>query len=239
MAVNWNNLAISTSCLLEHERICNRRTFIDEASLVRASAEFVQSTTQLLLHPEYNHPDLPGNQRLDLLAQSRDNAPATFIAEAKWIRARGGNRPWVSEIVSDILRLEAIQQQTANYTDRALIVGGIHRSLKAKLIEYPVRSGGGNPKIPIFGHVLEPLDPTSLAFPYNQNRKPIRDCDLRARQFWCAREEEIGRNLPVSYQCTLVGWHKAGPTQDSVEVYVWLIRRSKNRSDFNARTHFQ
>ncbi len=238
MAVNWNNLAIGTSCLLEYERLCDRRAFIDEASLVRASAEYIQSTTQLILSPEHNHPDLPGTRRLDLLGRRRPNTPAVFLLEAKWIKSDGGTRQWAREVADDILRLEQLEQDVSTSTDRALIIGGIRRSLKALFLEVEVRAGGGRPRVQILPHILQPRDSQNASFPYDQERIPIRDCQEGARKFWADRSAQIGQNLPISYQCTLAGYHRGGVTQDSVEVYVWLIRRSRNRNTFDAPSHF-
>lgn len=238
MAVNWNNLAIATACLLEYERQCDRRTFIDEASLVRAAAEFVQSTTQLILVPEHNHPDLPGNKRLDLLGRTRIDTPAVFVAEAKWIKAEGGVRQWAKEVTEDILRLESLETDVAAVTDRALIIGGIRRSLKAQFLEATVRAGGGNPRVEILPHILQARDQTDKTYPYEQTRVPVRECHEGVRSFWKKQAVQIGAELPISYQCSLAGRHRAAPTQDSVEVYVWLIRRSRNRCTFNAADHF-
>lgn len=238
MAVNWSNLASGAACLLEYERLCDRKTFIEEASLVRASAEFIQSTTQLLLAPEYNHPDLPGKKRLDLLGRTRPGVPASFVLEAKWIKSDGGTRQWAKEVAEDILRLESLEQDVSAATDRAIIIGGIHRSLKALFLEVEVRAGNGAPRLQILSHLLQPHDPQKNSYPYEQVRIPVRDCDPGAQKFWKGRAEAISHEIPVSYQCSLAGRHRAGVTQDSVEVYVWLIRRSRNRKTFDAVKHF-
>lgn len=238
MTVNWQNLATAAACLLEYERLCDRRVFIDEASLVRAAAEFIQSTTQLLLTPEHNHPDLPGNKWLDLLGRTRADTPAAFVAEAKWIKSGGGVRQWANEIAEDILRLEGLEQDVAGYTDRALIIGGIRRSLKGQFLDVEVRAGNGNPRVRVLPHILQDRDLDNSSYPYEQERIAVRDCDPGVRKFWAARAEDVGGDLPVSYQCTLAGRHRASQTQDSVEVYVWLIRRSRNRSAFAADAHF-
>jgi hypothetical protein len=238
MAVNWSNLASATACLLEYERLCERRAFIDEASLVRAAAEFIQSTTQLILVPEHNHPDLPGAKRLDLLGRTRSDTHASFVLEAKWIKSDGGTRQWAREVAEDILRLENLDEDVAAATDRALVIGGIRRSLKALFLEVEVRAGSGAPRVQALPIVLQPRDLQNKSYPYEQVRIPVRDCDDGARKFWRGMASIMGANLPVSYQCSLAGRHRAGPAQDAVEVYVWLIRRSRNRSTFNAVAHF-
>jgi len=129
MSVNWHNLAIAVSCGLEQERLCERGAFIDEAALVRASAAFIQATTQLLVSPEVAHADLAAGERLDLTGRTRPDVPLSFAVEAKWIRSGGGVRNWPAEIAKDILRLARLDQETSGMTDRALIIGGIRRSV--------------------------------------------------------------------------------------------------------------
>lgn len=233
MTVNWHNLAVASACLLENERLCNRKAFIDEASLVRVAAQFVQASTQLVLDPEHNHPDLPGNQRFDLLGRTDRARPARFLAEAKWVRSGGGTRKWTAEITKDILRLESVTTDVENQTDRALIVGGIRRSFEASLLNVTVRAGGGNARVQVLPHILQPRA-RGTSYPYNQVRVPVRECADGMRQFWRQRAAAWGQNLPVSYQCSLAGRHSAGRSQDSVEVWVWLIRRSRKRSGFDA-----
>ena len=68
MTVNWQNLATAAACLLEYERLCDRRVFIDEASLVRAAAECPPKSLELgtnhvcpewLLHQEQGRANVP------------------------------------------------------------------------------------------------------------------------------------------------------------------------------------
>lgn len=158
MTVNWNNLASGAACLLEYERLSDRRAFIEEASLVRASAEFIDSTTQLILTPEHNHPDLPGGKRLDLLGRTRPDTPASFVLEAKWIKSGGGTRQWARVVAEDILRLESLETDASAASDRAVVIGGIRRSLKALFLDVEVRAGNGAPRLQILPHLLQPRD---------------------------------------------------------------------------------
>lgn len=236
MSVNWHNLAIAVSCSLEHERLCERGSFIDEAALVRASAAFIQSTTQILLAPELPHPDLQGNQRLDLAGRKTPDANLSFLAEAKWIRSGGGVRNWPAEIAKDILRLERLEEDTNGVTERVLIIGGVRRSVRANLLEVETNIGGG--RIAVAPHILQLRDAEDRSYPYNQARIGIRDCERQLRSFWRQRAEAFDGQAPVSYQCSLAGHHKAGPTQDAVDVHIWLVRRSRNRAAFSARDEF-
>ena len=142
------------------------------------------------------------------------------------------------EIAEDILRLEGLADDVEAYTDRAWIIGGRKRSLEAKFLSVEVQAGNGAPRIQILPHILQAKDPNNDAYPYEQSRIAVRDCELGVRKFWKARAADVGGEIPVSYQCTLAGHHRASHTQDSVEVCVWLIRRSRNRSTFDAAATF-
>jgi hypothetical protein len=231
MSVNWQHLAIAVACGLEQERLSDRGAFIDEAALVRASAAFIQATTQLLLHPEMTHADLNQDQRLDLAGRTRPGIALSFAAEAKWLRSGGGVRNWPAEIATDILRLERLQDDTAAATERVLIIGGIERSVRTKLLEAKRNVGGG--RLVVLPHILQVPDPNLTAYPYNQSKVRVRDCVPEMKDFWLDMAAGFANLAPVSYQCALAGRHKAGPTQDAVEVYIWRIRRSRNRAAFN------
>ena len=229
-------MAVAVSSRLEFERLCQRRAFIDEASLRRHCVEFVQATTSLIPTPEHNHDDLPGNERLDVIARAREGSPLTLALEAKWIKSEGGVRGWSSEITKDILRLERISKNTNQQTERVLVIAGISRTVNSKLIDGQINVGGGREAV--LPHILQPKV-KDTDFPYNQQRMPIRDCDAKLRKFFYERAKAVSNQLPVSYQVSLAGHHLAGPTQDSIEMYVWVIRRSRKRSLFDPNTTWQ
>lgn len=233
MVVNWNQLAVAVAGRMEFERLCGRGKLMDEGLFVRTCMEFVQATTPDIITPELNHPDIPGATRLDVVGQKTEDGPYSFVTEAKWVRPpRTGpdNRDWMGEIVRDILRLEHVTTGVNVHTERAILIGGINRTLTARIVEKQINVGDGQPRRPVFGDVLQARDPAQ-SFPQNQTRFGVRDCNSRVRSLF--RGSGPGTRLPVSYQCALAGHHKAGPTQESVEVYVWLIRRSKKRSSFD------
>lgn len=103
-------------------------------------------------------PDLPGTKRLDLLGRTRPTTPAAFVAEAKWIKAGGGTRNWPKEVVHDLLRLESLQVGLNVKTERALVVGGIGKSLRKNFLEVTIQAGGGNPRIPVMPRVVQNYD---------------------------------------------------------------------------------
>lgn len=223
-------MTTAVSGQLEFERLCKRRNFIDESGFVRACVEFIQATTTLQLTPEYNHDDLPGNKRLDIVGRSKDEGKLALAVEAKWVRPRGGSRRWIGEAAEAALRLEKISKETNAHTDRALLIGGISQTIQARLISQKINIGGG--RRVVFPHILQPEKESEGDFPYNQDKIEVRECDYDFDSFFSDQASNVGGKLPVSYQSALAGRHKSGPKVNSVEMYAWLIRRSRNRSDF-------
>lgn len=229
MAVNWQNLATAAACRLEFEQLCDRGDFTDESALVRTCVEYVQAGTNLAVRPELNHPDLPGNKRLDAAGEIGGAATYAFVLEAKWLKAGGGARQYDVEIVEDLLRLESLQANMGVGTDRALVVAG-HRSTVEALGRKNVQTGGGTTRL--MPHVLQERDQNE-DLPQNQTRIAVRECDPLVRRFWSRMARRIDSpTLPVSYQVALAGYFQTGSRQDSVEAQVWLVRRSRNRSTF-------
>ena len=230
-------MAVAVSSRLEFERLCQRRAFIDEASLRRHCVEFVQATTSLISTPEYNHVDLPSsNMRLDVVARAKESAPLAMALEAKWLDPEKGVRQWSFEIGKDILRLERISTETNQQTERALVVAGISRTVNSKLIDGEINVPGSREAI--LPHILQPKA-KGFDFPYKQKKIFIRECEAKLRKFFYDRAKAVSNQLPVSYQVSLAGHHLAGPTRDSIEMYIWIIRRSRNRSLFNPSTTWQ
>jgi hypothetical protein len=228
MAVNWQHLAIAVSCRLEFERLCERTKLLSEELLVRTCVEFVQAKTAYVIVPEFNHPNLPGDQRLDCTGRAPNHNHFAFVLEAKWLKSEGGTRDWVKEVTHDILRLESLVQEINSATERILVVMG-HQTKIQGFVDKTVQTGQGN--VQILPHILQARQQNAV-LPQNQARVPVRECNNQIRPFWRRMANQLHLALPVSYQVALVGHHVAGPTQDGVEGYVWRIRRSRKRSNF-------
>jgi len=191
--------------------------------------EFIQATTTLELDPEYNHDDLPGAKRLDLVGRKKEGGILSLAVEAKWIKSGTETRPWLEEVAEAALRLEKISQETNQHTQRALLIGGISRTVQARLVGREVNVGQDRREA--FPQVLQAKN-EGKEYPYNQKKTEVRNCDDDFKKFFHGQVEKVGGELPVSYQSALSGHHKAGPKNNSTEVYAWVIRRSRNRSTF-------
>lgn len=230
MKVNWANLARAVANRLEFERLTHRAFFIDEASVRRTAVEFLQGISSLDLVPEYGHEDLGDGFHLDVVGRTKGAASLSFALEAKWMKSGGGTREWHREIVKDALRLESLEDEMAPATDRALLVAGVHQTIEAQLIARGVRAGGTLMKV--LPHLLQEED-TALTLPQPQSRIPVRETHADLRKLFTGLAAAVGGELPVSYQVSLAGHHLSGPTMNSVEAYVWLVRRSRKRRTFD------
>lgn len=91
MSVVWSEFAEAITGKLNWERLCGRGNFLTETSLHRAIAEYVQAATTLAIQTEYNHPDISGNKRLDLVGFGPQGKSIQLAVEAKWIKSDGAH----------------------------------------------------------------------------------------------------------------------------------------------------
>jgi hypothetical protein len=63
--LRWEPNARAVACSLEVERLNGRGAFIDENAPLRTVSEPFQAVNSTIVEPEYNHPNSPGNKRLD------------------------------------------------------------------------------------------------------------------------------------------------------------------------------
>jgi hypothetical protein len=222
--INWDNLARAVACALEWERLCDRGQFLDENSLHRAVAEYLQSVTTSIVKPEFNHPDIPGNTLVDLVGFGPTGKKIDFAVEAKWVKEGGGVRDWPAEIADDLFRLELLTKDMAQQNDRVLVVSGIRGRIDKGLM-----NKGKNVKGQKRLRWLDEILPDALA---PKSRKTlVRDCKVAMRPFFKKRATSIGvAQLPITYQAQLVGHYRVDPNDKNVvETYVWRISRSQNR----------
>lgn len=222
--VNWQDLSVAVACSLEWERRCDRAKFLDENSFRRAVAEYLQSRTTAKIESEYNHPDIPGNTRLDLVGFGPQAKKIDFAVEAKWIKDGGGVRDWPAEITDDIFRLEMVTTDMAQQNERMLVVGGVASRVSTGLVNKGKNVAGQNRL-----RWLDELLPDTITGV--DRRTAVWDCKVVMRPFFKARATSIGvTRLPISFQAQLVGHYQVDPNDNaSVVSYVWQIRRSQNR----------
>lgn len=228
MSVNCQHLAIAVASRIAFEQMCQREVLVDEAMVKRTIAEALQAMTQLHIEPEHNHPDIPGDTRLDLVGRQSDSGPIALAVETKWVKSGGGTRLWLSELAEDSLRLECISQNMAQINERFLVICGIHKTIEAQLIN---QQRNARPRFKALPHNAS-WDANRGDIPRQQERIPIRDCEPGMQKLWGQLARSFGGLAPVSYQSALLADHRADTRETSVRTIVWRVNRSRKRSTF-------
>jgi hypothetical protein len=224
--LNWEPIARAVACSLEVERLNGRGAFLDENSLRRTLAQHFQSVTTAIVEPEYNHPDIPGNKRLDVVGFGPQKKKIEFAVESKWIKEGGGTRDWPLEVAQDIFRLERLTAEMSQMNDRILVVGGIRERVDSGLLEKKKNHDG---KRISWVDALLPVTKASTA-----RTLKVRDCHSAFDGFFKDVAGKVGfAKLPISFQAQLKAHYRVDDSdKDCVEVYVWRINRTKKRQEF-------
>ena len=237
MELDFKAMARAVACTLEWERLNGRGAFLDENSLRRSLAEHVQSVTTAIVEPEYNHDDIPGNKRLDVVGFGPQQKKIEFAVEAKWIKEGGGTRDWHAELADDIFRLECLTTDMAQRDHRILVVAGIRGRVDSGLINksknVKKKNKSNDPtKKPKRLKWVDAILPSTVG---SQSRTfKVRDCKEAFTDFFKARSKSVGlKKLPISFQARLVAHYRTDEKdKKATESYVWLVGRSTGRREF-------
>jgi hypothetical protein len=234
MPINWQDLSVALASRLQFEVSCGRGRLISEDLSRIYLAEIVQTQISGSIEPEYNHPDLPGNTRVDLLVRSPNAQNIDVAIEHKWVRPTTDAtvRHWMAEILGDLLRVEALDQQMAAGCERALVVSGLVEEMRRGVWESTCRAGAGQPRMNVIDGLLQPrlngLAPQAAPANIDMNAQHLRFmAKLRIGA------PELLTRLPSRYAVQLVGYHRAH--SHGAECAVWRISRPVGRrATFNA-----
>lgn len=235
MATDWQRVVRAVACRVEFEFACGRGKLVDEAGVKLYVAEALQAISGREVDVELNHPDLPGNKRLDVVVKRPQSATLDAAVELKWVRQSGNsNRHWAEEIGQDVLRLERINADCDSSTERVAVVVGIRDEVASKLKNRTKNAGNGNARIRIFTNFLQ--GHSNNAVPTQGVLVRVRDCEPVMRAFFKIAAEGFETSAPVSYRVQLIAHHSAGGDGASAEAYVWRIWRVQNRQVFDMTT---
>ena len=226
MKLQWESLARAVACSLEVDRLNCIEAFVDENSLRREIAKHLQAVTSAAIQPEYNHPDIPGNKRLDLVGFGPQKKKIDFAVESKWIKTGGGTRDWPLEVAQDIFRLERLTTNMAQQNHRILVIGGIKERVESGLFAKKKNHAGTR-----VGWIDALLPATKGASPLTVK---VRDCHDAFTEFFKTVSMNLEfEELPISYHAQLKAHHIIDAKDSQcVEVYVWRISRTKKRNTF-------
>jgi hypothetical protein len=234
MAVDWQKISVALASRLQFEAACGRQRLISEDLSRLFLAEVVQTQISGRVEPEFNHPDLPGDTRVDLLIRSRNAQNIEAAIEHKWVRQTTANavRQWMSEVLADAMRVEAISQQMVQGSERLLVVAGEVEEMRSKIWESESRQGNGLPRIRVVDTLLQsrPTAGTVQPHPVTVHLQAVGQ-PFKAKLRHGA--PELLTQLPNRYTVQLVGFHRAHT--DGIECAVWKITRPVgNRGTFDA-----
>lgn len=226
--MDWENIAVAVACRVQYEKSCGRGRLLSEDVTMLALAEVVQSHAKGSVEAEFNHPDIPGNSRVDLLVRSPQALNIEVAIEHKWVRSTTANavRHWMPEIVADMLRLERLNQQIAQGCERALVVVGEVEEMKCKVWEREVRQGNGQNRVRVVDSIVQgrptagSAQPNPLAVNFRQDCATFRRLVKQAAP-------ELYHDLPSAYQIQLVAHHRT--KADGVECVVWRVSRGQRQ----------
>ena len=233
MAIDWQQISIALSSRLQFEAACARGRLISEDLSRVFLAESVQSQVPGPLEPEFNHPDLPGNTRIDLLVRSRNAQNIEAAIEHKWVRRTGENvgRNWMAEVLGDLLRVETISAQMVQGSERILVVSGEVEEMRGKIWESQSRQGEGRPRIGVVATLMQPRPQAGDVQPHSETIQ-LRDIGRPFLSKIRQGSPELLSTLPARYCIQLVGYHRAH--SGGIECAVWKITRpSGYRSTFD------
>lgn len=234
MAINWQNVAIALASRLQFEAACGRQRLISEDLSRLFLAEVIQSQISGALEPEFNHPDLPGDTRVDLLVRSPNAGNIEAAIEHKWVRQTTANavRNWMAEVLADAMRVEALTQQMAQGSERVLVVAGEVEEMRGKIWESESRQGNGLPRVRVVDTLLQSRPATGAVQPQAvtiQLQAVGRPFKSKLRH---GAPELLGQ-LPNRYAVQLIGYHRAH--SEGVECVIWRVTRPVgNRGTFDA-----
>jgi hypothetical protein len=239
MAINWQNIAVALASRLQFEVACGRRRLLTEDLSRLFLAEVLQTQISGSIEPEHNHCDLPGNTRVDLILKSPTAQNIEAAVEHKWVRRTTERtvRQWMSELIGDVMRVEALTEQMVQGSERVVCVSGEVNEMRSKIWESESRRGNGAPRV----GVVETLLQSRIGMSFAPQRPKTVNLRQDGRPFLSKLRHgtpELVSCLPVRYSVQLAGYHRAHP--EGIECVVWLIKRPVGqRVTFDATQEWQ
>lgn len=238
MAVEWNQVAIALASRLQFEQACRRSRLLTEDFTKIVLAEAVQAYTSGSIDPEYNHPDVPGDARIDLLVRSPQAANIEAAIEHKWIRATTDttSRNWLGEILADLLRLERLDAEIVQASERVLVIAGEVEQMRRRLWERKVNVGNGQQRVRVVDNLMQSR-PDAGDVQDAPALINLRDDGAPFSTILASKSGELFNQMPSRYQIQLIGHHRTHT--DGVECVAWRITRpAGQRSTFDGATQW-
>lgn len=235
--MEWNAAAVALASRVQYEQSLGRSRLIREDFVKVILAETLQSLAGGMLDPEYNHPDLPGTTRIDIALRTHRSRDIFVASELKWVRETtdGVNRNWMTEIVTDILRLERLSAELTQDVERAVVVVG-EVPLMADAVWTREANTGAGGRVNVVAGLLQARDPNAI-HPADWAAIELRACNTAFRSILRTSAAGFEDSLPTTYLVRLVGYHRAAP--NGVEAAIWTVKRPvQRRVTFDSATEW-
>lgn len=205
---------------LEFQVVCKRDWMLSEKSLAQPMGECLHSFHNGKIETELPHPNLDrklqGRGRQIDYALKNKKGKTIAVIESKW----ASSTPDLQGIVNDVMRLECVRNTICYF-----VLAGMRKNIEEK----PAPSGIGShtKKIRQIDSIL-PFDES------NDKNIRIEECNETMRRLFKKFSKdydfrEIPKSLNVKRVFSSVGTHK----DETVYVYIWRIKSSKNRALFD------
>jgi hypothetical protein len=226
--IDWNKVAEAAACRIQFEFCCGRERLVREDFAKIVVAEALQSQVAGAIEPEYNHPDLPGNTRLDLLVRSPQAKNIQAAVELKWVRRSTDTtmRNWAREIFADVLRVERLQDQMAQGSERVVLVVGEAEEMRRKVWEVRAQAGDGQPRQNVVSALLQQRNAVGSALDA-PNTVNLANVSLALQRFVRASAPELMAAIPTTFNVRIAA-HYSTKT-DGIECVVWKVSRPQQQ----------
>jgi hypothetical protein len=240
LTINWQSLAKAVACRIEWDMQCGYGDLLDESALVRIAADYLHAHWPGTINFNVPHPHPHLDRKLiDVTGSTVRSGRLKLALEAKWVRD-GGTREWLVEIAVDLFRLQYITQATRDSKDkvdqnctRVVLVAGTHKHMHDE-----VWTHSANTKQKSRVEALPLILPVTQAT--GSNDFTVLDLRRSARDAWAwlrKCHKKFGHPLPSTYGAQMAGRfitdQSSKPSNDAIEVVVWLTTRPQGWATFD------
>lgn len=225
--VDWSEVAEAISCRVQFEYNCGRQKLIREDFIKLAAAEVLQAQIEGTVEAEFNHPDIPGNTRIDLIARTAQAGNINALVEIKWVRRSTDlmARQWIREIMADVLRVERVQAGLAQGCDRIVIVAVESEEMRTQVWERRVQAGDGNARENVVATLFQARVAAAEALaPRSVN---LQGLGMAFQKLIRGAAPELLASLPSTYNVRLAAHYSTKP--NGIECAIWKITRPQQQ----------
>lgn len=225
MAQTLEDVAANLAHVIRHwlsfQVLCGREALLSESYMAQPIGEFLIGHFGKRLSPEHNHPAYAGRvgrpRQVDFAILSGDRRIQGVI-ETKWVGSRALSK---SEIVEDLLRLEAFRDPSDQHVKRYFVVAG----LRTHFCDYFANLTRTRKRLPF----------TTRFLSFKKVKKKVVDIEGAPTSMWTSYfkpyESAYGEELPKRFKTELIASSQGSPRLAySTSVFIWRVESNRNRA---------